>query len=84
MSFEVYDEYQDTPSMIEQLAVQVETLQKKMDDEVKRTSQCSVCMAKPFVWVYKCGHAKCDDCAVQLQSRGSKCPECREQLVDPR
>lgn len=80
----MHDDSIDTSSMIDILATQVETLQAKMEDQVRRTSQCSVCMAKPFVWVYKCGHAKCDDCAIQLQKRGSKCPECRGNLEDPR
>merc|ERR1711907_461115 len=73
-----------TDAMLDILANQVELLQKKMDDEVRRTSYCSVCYAKPFVWVFKCGHAKCDDCAVQLQKRGCQCPECRQDLEDPR
>ena len=74
----------ESSDMLDLLADQVDKLQRKMDDEVKRTGSCSVCMARPFVWVYKCGHAKCDDCAVELQKRGCKCPECREPLEDPR
>jgi len=73
-----------TTNMLDILAKQVEMLQQKMDDEVRRTSYCSVCMSKPFVWVFKCGHAKCDDCAVELQNRHCSCPECRKPLEDPR
>merc|ERR1712225_72005 len=73
-----------TDKMLDLLASQVEQLQKKMDDEVRRTSYCGVCYARPFVWVFKCGHAKCDECAVELQKRGQGCPECRKPLEDPR
>jgi len=73
-----------TNAMLDLLASQVEQLQAKMDDEVRRTSYCSVCYTRPFVWVFKCGHAKCDECAVELQKRGQGCPECRKPLEDPR
>lgn len=73
-----------TTDMLETLTQQVEQLQQKMDDEVRRTTYCSVCFSKPFVWVFECGHAKCDDCAVELKKRGLGCPECREPLNDPR
>jgi len=77
-------ESQSTDCVLDLLSNQVEALQRKMDDEVRRTSYCSVCFAKPFVWVFKCGHAKCDDCAVELRRRSCACPECRQPLEDPR
>eukprot|EP00656_Telonema_subtile_P017565 TRINITY_DN1943_c0_g2_i2.p1 TRINITY_DN1943_c0_g2~~TRINITY_DN1943_c0_g2_i2.p1 ORF type:complete len:290 (-),score=80.38 TRINITY_DN1943_c0_g2_i2:265-1134(-) len=69
---------------IAMLAAQVEQLEGELHSDSRSALLCSVCYAKPFVWVFPCGHAKCDDCGTRLVQEARGCPECRAPLADPR
>lgn len=74
----------EVEAAIEMLAAQVENLESELHSDSRSALLCSVCFSKPFVWVFPCGHAKCDDCGTRLLSERRECPECRAPLEDPR
>eukprot|EP00657_Telonema_sp_P-1_P009708 TRINITY_DN3944_c0_g1_i1.p1 TRINITY_DN3944_c0_g1~~TRINITY_DN3944_c0_g1_i1.p1 ORF type:complete len:211 (-),score=78.12 TRINITY_DN3944_c0_g1_i1:337-969(-) len=69
---------------IEVLAKQIEKVETDLRSDTRNSLYCSICCEKPFVWVFPCGHAKCDACAERLVKEARGCPECRKPLSDPR
>eukprot|EP00658_Telonema_sp_P-2_P038301 TRINITY_DN2750_c0_g1_i1.p1 TRINITY_DN2750_c0_g1~~TRINITY_DN2750_c0_g1_i1.p1 ORF type:complete len:314 (-),score=67.35 TRINITY_DN2750_c0_g1_i1:384-1325(-) len=72
---------EDTIQMLEK---QMAHLESELHSDTRSSLMCSVCYSKPFVYVFQCGHAKCDECANRLLNESRGCPECREPLEDPR
>merc|ERR1711865_32254 len=46
--------------------------------------RCNICMDATVTCVFRCGHAKCAECASRLVGLGQGCPDCRAPLDEPR
>jgi len=58
-------------------------IEEQLCDSPMKSTTCNVCMDKTVDMVFRCGHAKCSECASRLIGLGQGCPDCRAPLGSP-